>query len=465
MVQFFDTQSEYLENIALKTSEGLSLSYRELWYHADQLCEKLSERHIVFVSCQNNYESLLIYLGALRKKVIPVLLPSDLDSELFESLLESYQPKYLFTSHEMVNPNYSKIDSLNSFVIYESSFEQDYSIDPALGLLLTTSGSTGSPKFVRLSYENICANATSIATYLAISPLDVAITTMPMNYTYGLSIINSHLLMGATIALNNFTVLQKEFWTFFKAVKPTTFGGVPYIYEMLKKLRIQNMDLSSIRYLTQAGGKLSVDLTAFYNQLCLDKGIQFIVMYGQTEATARMAYLPWERAIEKKGSMGIPIPGGKMHLIDDDGTEIIGAGIVGELVYTGPNVSLGYSENRFELGLPDANKGVLFTGDVAVRDEDGYYAIVGRKKRFIKLFGLRVNLDEVEQLIRVTGVECACTGTDEVLRIYLTGEASHRDMQKYIATKTGLSHTAIQVLSVPSIPRNESGKILYSQLE
>ena len=180
------------------------------------------------------------------------------------------------------------------------------------------------------------------------------------------------------------------------------------------------MELPSLRYLTQAGGRLGRELAEEFNAICEEKGIRLIVMYGQTEATARMSYLPWEDAGRKAGSIGIPIPGGKFELVDANGQLIDGADVVGELVYCGSNVTPGYAKSRMDLAKPDENKGVLYTGDMAKRDEDGFYYVVGRKKRFLKIFGNRVNLDEVENLLKKEGIENACTGQDDRMVVFLT---------------------------------------------
>ena len=237
-----------------------------------------------------------------------------------------------------------------------------------------------------------------------------------------------------------------------------------YIFEMLKKLRFARMDLPFLKYLTQAGGKLSPELSAEFAEVCAAKSVKFIVMYGQTEATARMSYLPWECARTKTGSMGIAIPGGRFWLVDDGGNAIEDAETVGELCYQGDNVSLGYATNCADLGKGDENRGVLQTGDMAKRDRDGFYYIVGRKKRFLKLFGNRINLDEAERLLRAAGYDCACAGADDKLTIYVTQEGQQAQILQIISERTGINPQGFAVAYIDKIPRNESGKIVYSAL-
>ena len=297
--------------------------------------------------------------------------------------------------------------------------------------------------------------------------MDIPVTTLPMNYTYGLSIINSHLLVGATILMTDCPMNMKPVWSFMKENRATSFGGVPFTYEMLKKVHFFRMDLPDLRYMTQAGGKLSPELHREFAEWARDNGKRFIVMYGQTEATARMAYLPAEKSLEKTGSMGVPIPGGRFVLIDAQEHEIDSPDTVGELVYEGPNVTLGYAEKREDLAKGDERGGRLVTGDMAKFDGDGYYYIVGRKKRFLKVFGSRVNLDELDRIIgdRYPEFDRASTGTDDHVRVYITDVARTDEVRRWLSATTHFSESAFEVLYIPEIPKNEAGKVLYKNLK
>ncbi|MDR2940974.1 MAG: AMP-binding protein [Treponema sp.] len=362
--------------------------------------------------------------------------------------------------------DYSKVYSVWGYTLLKTPYDKIFPLYEELALLLTTSGSTGSPKFVRQSYANIRANTESIVKYLEIDATERPITTLPMSYTYGLSIINSHLWVGASIILTQKTLMQKEFWQQFKDYGATSFGGVPYIYEMLEKLRFFRMDLPSLHTMTQAGGKLSPELHKKFAEYAQTNGKKFVVMYGQTEATARMSYLPVEKSLEKYGSMGIAIPGGEFSLIDIDGKEIMEPEVVGELVYKGTNVTLGYAKSGADLAKGDERSGVLVTGDMAKRDADGFYYIVGRKKRFLKIFGSRVNLDETERLINgaFEGLDCACGGVDDKMTVFITNAGVTDKVMKFLTEKTGINRAAFMITVIDRIPRSESGKILYSEL-
>jgi len=456
------------DSVAIVDEDGGMVTYAELQSECGKLASFVGGRSLVFSLCLNEKGSLLGYAAFLNGGIVPLLLDASLDDGLLNVLIESYRPDYLWVPQNMAGgfPGCSEVYSAWGYVLLKTQHERVFPLHDDLALLLTTSGSTGSPKLVRQSYANIRANTESIADYLQLDASERPITTMPMSYTYGLSIVNSHLWVGASIILTQKTLMQKEFWQQLREFGATSFGGVPYIYEMLDKLRFFRMDLPSLRTMTQAGGKLSPELHRKFAEYAIEKEKKFIVMYGQTEATARMSWLPPGVSLEKYGSMGVAIPGGEFSLIDDDGNVITAPETVGELVYKGANVTLGYAERGEDLLSGDERGGVLVTGDMAKRDEDGFYFIVGRKKRFLKLFGLRVNLDETEQLLNAAfpGFECACGGVDDKMSVYITDGGAADSVVSFLSNKTGINHLAFNAVFIEKIPRNEAGKILYSEL-
>jgi len=458
----------FSDNTAIITDDGTEVTYGELEQEGALLAAAAGRRCLVFVLCRNEKGSLLGYTSFLNNNIVPLLLDAALERELLTNLIENYKPDHIWLPQSMADtfPDYSEIYSAWDYSLIELPYTNEYALNNELALLLTTSGSTGSPKLVRQSYKNIKANTESIVSYLKLTEIERPITTMPMSYTYGLSIINSHLWVGASMILTQKTLMDREFWSEFKNFRATSFGGVPYIYEMLDKLRLYRMDLPSLQTMTQAGGKLSPDLHKKIAEFAQASGREFFVMYGQTEATARMSYLPSEKSLEKYGSMGIAIPGGVFELIDENGEIIEENEIVGELVYKGDNVTLGYAECGADLSKDNEFGGVLITGDMAKRDSDGYYYITGRKKRFLKLFGSRVNLDETERMLdsRFKDIDCACGGIDDKMTVFLTDSETTSQVIDFLVEKTGFHHTAFTTVTVESIPRNEAGKILYSEL-
>lgn len=459
---YWNSIAEYGDKIALETASAV-FSYAELDALAKAFAKNIPERSLIFLICKNCPEVVSAYIGCLQKKIIPVLIGDSVHKDLFAELRRKYKPNYIWCPNSLLEDE-SSCYLWQDYKLIDCKTDCHQSNDD-LALLITTSGSTGSPKFVRQSYKNIQSNTASIVEYLKIAGTDKAITTLPMNYTYGLSIVQSHLMAGSTILLTDLTFFSKDFWTLIKEKQATTFGAVPYSYQMLDRLRFLNMDLPSVKYLTQAGGRLDRDLHAKYAKGLQEKGKSFVVMYGATEATARMSYVPSERSLEKAGSIGIAIPGGRFELIDENGSVITTPETIGELAYYGDNVTLGYAESLEDLQKGDENFGCLKTGDMAKFDEDGFFYIVGRKKRFLKLFGNRVNLVEVESLLAAKGFECACVGEDDHMRIYSTGTGIEKDVVDFVSSITGINRVAFKCIHIDVFPRNSSGKILYSELK
>lgn len=457
---FWNELSEKGNNVALVTNEK-ELTYIQLDKLAKLITEAIPARSFIFLVCTNSIASVAGYVGFLQKRIVPVLLNSALDKELFVKLKQHFQPQYIWCPNDFVEDK--GIKEREGYKLVSTGVKAP-KIDEDLAIMLTTSGSTGSPKFVRQSYKNIQSNTAAIAEYLGIIPDDHAITTLPMSYTYGLSIIQSHLMAGAKIILTEQTFFDRGFWDFFREKGATTFGAVPYTYQMLDRLRFLRMNLPSLRYITQAGGRLGEALHLKFASGMREQGKALVVMYGATEATARMSYVPTDYAVEKAGSIGIAIPNGRFELIDIDGSIITESEKVGELVYYGDNVALGYAEYCSDLARGDEFGGRLETGDMAKRDEDGYYYVVGRKKRFLKIYGNRVNLAEVEDIFSQAGYETVCVGGDDHMRIYTTSK-DENEVVNFISKKTGLNRAAFTAIHIDKIPYNDSGKVLYSELE
>jgi len=460
---------DYGKDIAFLNEYGQKLHYYELQKESNELWKAINKRCLVFSLCKNCIGSVVGYVSFIQNMIVPVLLNAELEQGLLQELMDTYCPRYIWlpSEHAMKFKEFKCVYECFEYSLLVTNYEKEYKLNDELALLLTTSGSTGSPKLVRQSYVNVKVNALSIVDYLELDATERPITTLPMNYTYGLSIINSHLMVGATMLLTDKGLMQKEFWNFFKGAGATSFGGVPYTYEMLDKLRFYRMELPSLRYMTQAGGKLTPELHRKFAEYAEQNDKKFIVMYGQCEATARMGYLPAEKALEKCGSMGIAIPGGRFALIDVNGNKIAKSHVTGELVYEGENVTLGYAECVEDLSKGDERGGILHTGDMAEVDEDGYYYIVGRKKRFLKIYGNRVNLDEIDRMIKgeFGNLDCASSGVDDHMYIFLTDESIAEKVRGFVVAKTGLNPMAFKTIIIDAIPQNDAGKTLYKELE
>lgn len=457
------------EKIALIEGER-RCTYRELAALTGGLAARLKERSLAFLIVSNTVASIAGYLSFLENGIVPLLLEAHIHKDMLDSLISLYDPEYIYLPEERLAKLEIKGETVkkqDGYMMIKREVKAPSELHPDLALLISTSGSTGSPKLVRLSYENIKSNTKSIIEYLNITESEKAITSLPMNYVYGLSIINTHLAAGASIVLTNQSPYGKGFWKLFDESKVTSFSGVPFMYEMLYKLDFTSKHHPTLKTLTQAGGKIPEELHKVFANYARENGKDFIVMYGASEATARMGYLPAKDAVERCGSMGIPIPGGRFEIWDAEEKPVEKAGETGELVYYGKNVSLGYAETKADLKKEDENKGRLLTGDMAYRDEDGYYYISGRKKRFIKVLGRRTNLDEVERLLKTeyNEVNLACTGEDNHLIICNAAGIDEKEMRNKVSEMLDINKKMISVISLEDIPKNESGKVQYSLLK
>ena len=453
---FWNNLKTFSSNTALvETAINKSITYEELENESQALAEKLkfSVKGLIFLFTTNNSESIISYIAALKSGNAVLLLDEKLNDEIRNGLIENYKPDFIISSNEIIPELYSlsfKYESLNFIKRTESN---SINIFPELSVLLSTSGTTGSPKLVRLAYKNIQSNAESIAEYLQIDENERPITTLPINYSFGLSVVNSHLLKGATIVLTEKTVFFRDFWNLFNENKCTSFAGVPYTYTMLKRIGFDKIEVPTLKYFTQAGGKLSEEFIKQFNEYALEKKVKFYVMYGQTEATARITYVPPEQLSDKIGSIGISIPGGDLKIVND-GKEVSNPDEVGEIVYQGDNVMLGYAETKEDLSKGDELKGVLYTGDLGYKDADGFFYVTGRMKRFIKIFGLRINLDEVQKMIENHfKISVACTGKDELLKILVHSD-DHRTEVKVKEEVMKMYKLSFKSLVVKSTIRN-----------
>lgn len=462
---FFSNNPAYHSHVLFVDAKGHHVTYKQWHDHAQALRTLLPSRSLVAILCHNTIGSAISYLSCLENRFVPILIDNEMDTTLMEALLEKYKPNYIFKPTTEIT-NEEKLYTLEDYTVcpYNS---QPVTMYKELALLLTTSGSTGSPKLVRQSYENLQSNAASIAAYLHLTSQDYPISSLPMHYTFGLSVINSHVLVGAKEYLTEDTLFDASFWRDCKNQRVTSLAGVPFTYECLNRLRFTTMDLPDMKLLIQAGGKLSKRLQKVYGDFAATTNKRFVVMYGQTEATARMSYLPPEKCLEKIGSIGIAIPGGIFHIMDEQKQIITTPNIIGELCYDGPNVTLGYAKEQRDLQLGDERQGRLFTGDMAYVDNDGYYYITGRKKRFVKIMGKRVNMDEIEQLLKnaIAGYDFACAGEDDNLHLFTSAPSSQSYViDEFITQKTGIHPSCLSIHTDYIIPKNSSGKTQYSLL-
>lgn len=408
-------------------------------------------RRLVMVEGANALEPIVTYLAALAGGHPVLLVPGTREGaprRQWDRLLESYRPDVTVGRGP---------DGWTSAELREGTAHE---LHPDLALLLGTSGSTGTPKLVRLSRENVVANAEAIAESLGITADDRAATSLPVHYCYGLSVLNSHLVRGASLWLTERSVVEDEFWDGFARHRATSFSGVPYTFELLEQSDFAGRDLSSLRLVTQAGGAMPADRVREWAARGERHGFDLVVMYGQTEATARMAYLPPHLTAERAGTIGIPIPGGDLRIDPSTGS---GQGF-GELVYSGPNVMLGYAETPADLAL-GRTVHELRTGDLARQHDDGLYEITGRCNRLAKLFGTRLDLDVVERLLGDSGVDARAIEHDGRLAVFVRRHALTDRVRRAVRAEHCLPAHAVDVVVVDRFPTTPNGKTDYPALD
>lgn len=466
MFVFLNLDKKNRELTAIIDSLGYKITYGELVDFCNKFFAFIKKRTLIFIISENCTGALSGYVAAMNSRIVPLMLSGNMDRDLLDNLIDEYCPEYLWISSNRKE----EFDAPCIFDKYGYTLIRVNNTAPKmyddLSMLLTTSGSTGSPKLVRHNYVNVQVNAQNISTVFELDENEDGMVSLPLQFTQGLNVAYSHLYSGSTVLLSTSTIAQGAFWSFFKEKKATSFTGVPYSYEILDKLRFFKMDLPYLKTINEGGGRLSNELFMKCAEYAKNSGRKFIATYGATETTARMAYLPADLAIYKCGSIGIPLPAASMKLVDEDGIEIIDNNVVGEIVYTGGNVTLGYAQCLTDLLKGDERGGVYNTGDMAKRDEDGCYFIVGRKKRFLKLFGYRISLDECERLIKGNyEIECACIGTDKKLSIFITDIKIQKEVLNFVSKKTKLIISAFDVIVVNEIPKNDAGKTMYNKLQ
>ena len=348
------------------------------------------------------------------------------------------------------------------------------SVDPAtIALLVYTSGSTGTPRAVIQTHANVDANSRAIATYLDLTERDRAMATLPLFYCYGRSVLQTHLLVGGSVFFDHRFMYPKVVLDEMVAQRCTSFAGVPLTFENLKRqVDVAALDLSPLRYVTQAGGRMHPDTVAWARAAFAPA--ELFVMYGQTEATARLTYLPPAMAETKPGSVGVAVDGVELRIVDDAGAGVP-TGTVGNVVARGPSITPGYFGAPAETAeiLRD---GWLWTGDVGRLDGDGYLFLTGRTKDFMKLGGNRVSPQEIEDVVaRHPAVEAVAvggasdaTGAEYAIAFVVPRPGAvvdESDVRRFCREHLPAFKVPARVVTVDALPLTSSRKIARTAIQ
>lgn len=451
------------EKYAVITDKGLKITYDELEKLEAAFVHGIKRGSLILILCGNNIETLTAYTGCLKNGIVPIMVSAGINGERLAEIIDNYKPGYLWIpqKYEQKAAEYirsgepNRVYQYGSYSLFQPGILQsdentEISIYKDLALLLSTSGSTGSSKLVRLSKDNIRTNTLDIIESLKICENDRAVTTLPMHYTYGLSVINTHLYAGGVILLTEEKIISNDFWVFFNENNGTSFAGVPYTYEIMEKLKLYKKLPDSLKTMTQAGGRLGVELQKKICAYAERNGIDFYVMYGQTEATARVTCMK-STLKQPLGSVGKPV--GREDVIISEG---------GEVVVKGKNISLGYAMNHGDLSKGDENKGILYTGDMGYKDGEGYLYICGRMDRMAKIYGNRISLDELEGLLGRGFPGYTFISLVYGNKIIIFSDVKEKDeIPGYLSGQTGFAKIVFHIIPVCEIVRKENGKIDY----
>jgi acyl-CoA synthetase (AMP-forming)/AMP-acid ligase II len=436
---FADHLERFADAPALISDADGTLTYAELAARVDRAAAEIEGRPLILATARLSLAYIVGYLAALKARC-PIIAAGPAATDIDAG----FRPSLRLTEKG-----------------FEATGSKAPDLHPDLALLLSTSGSMGSPKLVRLSRANLQANADAIAGFLGLRSEDRGLLSLPLHYSYGLSVLHAHLSVGASLYVTKQPIVSPGFLDAVAAAGCTNIAGVPHSYELFEEIGFRRHAFPSLRFMTVAGGALAPERVRDYARFMQARDGRFFVMYGQTEATARMAYLPPEAALSHADHIGIAIPGGRFTLVDDAGHPIEEPNAVGELVYAGPNVMMGYAETPAELALgPVLDR--LKTGDLATRSPEGFYRIAGRRARFSKIAGFRIGHDELERRLRQRGHVAAVTGDDAQILVALEGCAAITDLRGEIARDIGIPADRIRIGVCDALPRTATGKIDYA---
>ncbi|MDA8631259.1 AMP-binding protein [Litoricolaceae bacterium] len=455
---FWESSSNELDSQSFIIDGNDVLSFGEIFSLADDLYKNIENRSVVLIESERDLGTVLAYIGALRNGSIPLLIDANSARGSRDALVKDYKVDVVFTRKSHAFINYSFVSYLYGFQIYQKLIKIGEKPFDKLALLLPTSGSTGEAKCVRTSYENLNEATLSIMRYMEMDSSRVSISSLELHYIYGLSVLNLALASRSKFILTTHSWIEREFWSLVELHGVTDLSGVPFMFQTLRRMKLPEKILINLKCVNQAGGRLEPKFTQYFIDYFSARDISYLTMYGATEASPRMSYVPPDYAREKLGTVGLPLDIGKVYTDADDGKS------EGELIYEGPNVCLGYAYNRQDLAKGDENNHVLKTGDIGFIDDDGFATIVGRKKRFVKVFGMSVNLDALESIVKSISPESIVIGEDNNIKALVTGNVPAYEIKEKVMRQVTFSNKGFKVLRIPEIYLNTSGKPDYPRL-
>lgn len=482
MERLFKSMEQSKDITFIKNEKGESVTYGDALEYCDRIKEIIPERCFVFIFTKNNIGGVLNYMACVKNRIVPFLIDAITNEKLVAHLMEAYKPRYIFipTSLKDRYSDFKVMHEEYDYLILRTNYDEKEDLYEDLCMCMTTSGSTGAEKVVRLSYNNIgentqqewdffLKNQKSFGKHLDRGDFRTLVS-LPICYSFIILVINITVLgggvAGGTILITEKNLFEKEFWEFFFKEQSSALYGIPYHIQMLDKIHFFDKKCPFFSQMVVAGGQLTDELYEKCVKFSEENGSLFGIGYGQCEATAGISQLEATMVREKRGSIGKGLDGLKLYLVDENDNVIDTPNTPGELICEGPNVALGYAYSREDLAKGDEFNGKIHTGDIAICDEDGYYFIKGRKKRFIKVYGNSINLDNVELIVKskYKDVDCICVGVDDDIRVFVNNESIVDELTDYLSDMLKFNKKAISVRYLEKMIRNETGKVLYSKM-
>jgi long-chain acyl-CoA synthetase len=452
-------------DLAVICPDGTALTHGALRSRLAECRTALSgpAKALVVVASPRTLTGLVGYLAAVETGHA-VILTEESDLALTSDLIAAYAPELIITMPtgplaDLAAKAGYRLRTRAPIPVWKApEWCSSDPIHPDLALLVRTSGSLGAAKTVRLSFDNLRANALAIADALRLRGSDRTMTALPLDYSFGLSMVNSALVAGGAVALGSHSPSSSLFWDHADEVGATCVGAVPTTYKLLRARGWDPGRHPSLRLLLHAGGALGMETFAYHHARMTAKGGEFISMYGQTEATARIACLPAALAPSYSGSVGSAIPGGRITIEKSAGVSAAD-GDVGQIVFEGPNVMMGYAMCRGDLAAGDMQGSVLRTGDLGYL-RDGYLYVTGRMDRQVKVLGRRIDLDQLEKSLEDQGLMAAMDVIgDEQLAVVAEPAAHALDACRAITSRLRLPSSSVRLITIGSLPYTGRGKI------
>ena len=446
-MKLFSKLGIFKKRIAL-IQDNKIYTYDDLINRSKKFSKIIKKNSLVILVAKNDIESIAFYVSSIINGYFLIILDENTNKEFFFRLTKNFKPNYIFYPKEYIVINNKNQKIFFSNYCLEKIDKKNKIINKKNSIILTTSGTTSNPKFVRLSNHNLFSNTEQIINYLKIKKKDITITTLPMAYSFGLSILNTHLEAGATVIINKDPIYSKNFWKKINDYNVCSFGTVPVAYQYLQKINFEKFIVNSLRYLTVAGGRTNKDTLKYLYKICKKRGIKFFVMYGQTEASPRMSYFDLTKYPKKIESIGKPLRNTKFEIYKN------------ELIFTGDNVSLGYAKKLLDLKKGDENKGKIKTGDLGFKDNENFYFLTGRKKRISKLFGLRINLDDIENILKKNNLNVKAIINDNKIKIKSLNLDEQDKIKSIIFHKFKINKNYIEVINNINLEKKPNFKNL-----